>query len=118
MLLPIEAPHQARSLPNKRQAKKKHSTYDEAVKARRGRFIPFIVSVDGMLETEALEVVRGISRRLAAKWHRPYSEVACWVWTRLSFAILRAANQCVRSSRVRWRGLGTDDGVALASMMS
>jgi len=42
-----------------------------------------------------------------------------WLQTRLSFAILRAANQCVRGSRVKWRsGVGMDDGAGLALIIN
>ena len=39
------------------------------------------------------------------------SEVLGWMRARLSFAILRATNLCLRGSRARWRSaVGLDDG--------
>ena len=37
-----------------------------------------------------------------------------WASTRLSFALIRATNICLRGSRVKWRsGVGMDDGAGL-----
>ena len=37
-----------------------------------------------------------------------------WVPARMAFAILRAANLCLRDSRKKWRsGTGMDDGAGL-----
>eukprot|EP00923_Selenidium_pygospionis_P017780 GHVN01031242.1.p1 GENE.GHVN01031242.1~~GHVN01031242.1.p1 ORF type:complete len:519 (+),score=81.03 GHVN01031242.1:1174-2730(+) len=99
-------------------AKKKHDKYDEEVKKRRGKFVPFAVSVDGMLDKESDEVLKALSRRLSVRWQVRYSMCVSWVRTRLSFALIRATNQCIRASRKPWRSLGTDDGAAVAYMMS
>eukprot|EP00923_Selenidium_pygospionis_P003985 GHVN01006330.1.p1 GENE.GHVN01006330.1~~GHVN01006330.1.p1 ORF type:complete len:304 (+),score=26.87 GHVN01006330.1:657-1568(+) len=99
-------------------AKMKHNKYDEAVRERRGKFIAFAVSVDGMMDAEAQLVVESLSRRLSVRWQRRYSQCVSWVRTRLSFALIRATNQCIRGSRKQWRSLGCDDGAAIAYMMS
>eukprot|EP00923_Selenidium_pygospionis_P002843 GHVN01004364.1.p1 GENE.GHVN01004364.1~~GHVN01004364.1.p1 ORF type:complete len:695 (+),score=78.46 GHVN01004364.1:2-2086(+) len=96
----------------------KHRKYDEEVKKRRGRFVPFAISVDGMMHKEAEEIIKAISRRLSVRWSRRYSECVCWVRTRLSFALIRATNQSIRGSRQKWRSLGLDDGAAIPYMMS
>ena len=37
-----------------------------------------------------------------------------WLCAKLSFAILRATNLCLRGSRTKWRsGVGIDDGAGL-----
>eukprot|EP00923_Selenidium_pygospionis_P057287 GHVN01100097.1.p1 GENE.GHVN01100097.1~~GHVN01100097.1.p1 ORF type:complete len:109 (-),score=8.99 GHVN01100097.1:234-560(-) len=54
----------------------KHKKYDDEVTKRRGKFVAFSVSVDGMLDVEAEDAVKAISRRLSVRWHRRYSECA------------------------------------------
>ena len=79
-----------------------------------GQFTPFVVSVDGLLHREANHSMKRIAASLATKWEKSYSETVSFVRTRLSFAVLRSASLCLRSSRVKWRcGLGFDDGAAL-----
>ena len=77
-----------------------------------------MLSVDGLLAREAQFVIKRFADKLSIKWHKSYSEVMGWVHARLSFAILRATNRCIRGSRVKWRsGFGIDDGAGLAMMM-
>ena len=49
---------------------------------------------------------------VAHKWDRSNSEVLGWIRARLSFAILRATNLCLRSSHTKWRSaIGMDDAI-------
>ena len=49
---------------------------------------------------------------------KSYGEVLGWVRSRLSFAILRATNRCVRGSTVKWRSrFGMEDGAGLVLMI-
>eukprot|EP00923_Selenidium_pygospionis_P003992 GHVN01006338.1.p1 GENE.GHVN01006338.1~~GHVN01006338.1.p1 ORF type:complete len:271 (+),score=15.00 GHVN01006338.1:23-814(+) len=98
-------------------AKRKHAKYDDESNKRRAKFIPFVLSVDGMLAKESERLIQSLIRRLSCRWNNSYSVTAGWVKTRLSFALLRATNQCIRSSRVKWRSLGTEDGAAIPYMM-
>jgi hypothetical protein len=98
--------------------REKKRKYTQATEARHASFSPFVLSVDGFLAREARFVVRRFADRLAIKWGKSYSEVMGWMKTRLSFAILRATNRCVRGSRTKWRtGLGMEDGAGLAMVM-
>ena len=54
------------------------------------------------------------AEKIAIKWKKSYPEIAGWVRTRLSFAILRATTLCLRGSRTKWRsGAAIDDGAGL-----
>ena len=52
---------------------------------------------------------------------RPGSRMLCqtpWIRSRLSFAILRVTNLCLRGSRTKWRsGAAMDDGVDLPELV-
>ena len=86
--------------------------------ARHASFSLFVLSVDGQMGREARVFMKRVAEKLAIKWQRSYSEVMGWVQARMSFAILRATNRCIRGSRVKWRsGLGMDDGAGLAIIM-
>eukprot|EP00731_Ephydatia_muelleri_P023669 Em0015g1252a len=94
------------------EAKKKK--YSEAAALRRASFTPFVVSVDGVLGREANFLIKHLAQKLAHKWEKSNSEVLGWMRARLSFAILRATNLCLRGSRNKWRSaFGMDDGAVL-----
>ena len=62
-----------------------------------------MVSVDGVLGQEAECFVKLLAEKIATKWKRSYPEIAGWIRSRLSFAILRVTNLCLRGSRTKWR---------------
>jgi hypothetical protein len=95
----------------------KKNKYNAACIDRRATFTPFITSIDGALGHEAKVFIKRLSEMLANKWKRPYSNIFMWVKTRLAFAILRATNHCVRSSRTKWRSLGGEDGAFIRAAM-
>ncbi len=98
--------------------REKKGKYTQAVETRHASFSPFALSVDGFLAREARFTIRRFANKLSIKWGKSYSEVMGWVQTRLSFAILRATNRCIRGSRTKWRsGAGMEDGAALAMMI-
>uniref|UniRef100_A0A1X7SXM5 Uncharacterized protein n=1 Tax=Amphimedon queenslandica TaxID=400682 RepID=A0A1X7SXM5_AMPQE len=66
---------------------------------------------------EATCFVKRIGDGLSSKWNKPYSEVVCWLRTRLSFAIIRASILCLRGARSKWRSINTPDGATLDYML-
>ena len=94
--------------------KEKKKKYNEAAAARHASFSPFVVSVDGYMGKEAKTVLSRVADKLASSWGKSYAVVMGWVQARMSFAILKATNLCVRGSRTKWRsGIGMDDGAGL-----
>ena len=92
----------------------KKKKYSEAAALRRASFTSLVVSVDGVLGREANVFVKQLAQKLAHKWDKSNSEVIGWMRARLSFAILRATNLCLRGSRTKWwSAIGTDDGAVL-----
>ena len=77
----------------------KKSKYLEDCLEQRRDFTPFIASVDGLLGKEAQMLLKKISELLARKWGRPYSKIASYVNARISIALTRATNLCIRGSR-------------------
>ena len=80
--------------------KEKKKQYWQACADQCRDFTPFVVSTDGLLGREAAEVLRQLSGILATKWGSPYSHVCGFVKARMSIAIARATNRCLRGSRV------------------
>ena len=96
----------------------KKRKYVSAVEARRGSFSPFVVTVAGAMGPEAVLFLRHLAEKLSAGWERSYGEVLGWIKARLSFAIVRATDLCLRGSHVRWRsGTGIDEGAGLPVVM-
>jgi hypothetical protein len=56
---------------------------------------PFVVSTDGLVGKEAKTLLKKLSTLLCDKWEKPY-----YVNARMSTAIVRATNLCLRDSRV------------------
>ena len=81
------------------QERRKKDQYLEPCLARRRSFTPLVFSVDGMRAPEATAACKRVAALLALKWHRPYSVVAGYVRSRLSIALVRASNRCLRSDR-------------------
>lgn len=52
-----------------------------------------------MLGVEASAFLKHLSRKLAAKWERRIAEVSGYVKMRMSLAIVRATNRCIRGAR-------------------
>ena len=97
------------------EAKKKK--YSKAATLHRASFTPLVVSVNGVLGQEANFFIKHLAQKLAHKWEKSNSEVLGWMRARLSFAILRATNLCLRGSRTKWRSaFGMDDGTGLPSI--
>ena len=80
-----------------REKKRKHLS--NCLDMRRN-FTPFVVSTDGMYGKEAKTLLQHLSRKLAAKWQKPYSQVCGYVFARMSVAIVRATHLCLRGSRI------------------
>ena len=79
--------------------KEKRRKYLVPCKDQRRSFVPFVVSTDGLLSTEAQNLVRQIAMRLSTKWARPYSVTRGLLNARINLAILRASHQCIRGPR-------------------
>jgi hypothetical protein len=83
----------------RRHEKEKKDKYNALCVARRRHFTPLVFSVDGLQGTEATAASKRLASRLAAKWHRAYSEVVGYVRSRLSVALARSASRCLRADR-------------------
>ena len=62
-----------------------------------------MLSVDGVLGHEARMFLNCLGDNIADMWRKSRSEVMGWVRAKMSFAILRATNLCLRGSRTKWR---------------
>ena len=92
----------------------KKQKYSQAAEMINASFTPFVVTADGALGLEAKTFIRHLAEKIAAIWHKSYSEVLGYVRARMLFAILRATNLCIRGSRVKWRRrMEIEDGAGL-----
>ena len=94
----------------------KKQKYVAAANACRAHFTPLCFSVDGLTGSEAACFIKRLATGLSLKCERNYSEVLCWICTRLAFAILRATGLCVRGTHSKWRCLGLEDGAAISDL--
>jgi hypothetical protein len=69
-------------------AKRKKDKYNAACLERRWSFMPLMYSVDDMACKEARAFDKRVALLLASKWDRRYSEMAGFVQSRMSLAII------------------------------
>jgi hypothetical protein len=70
-------------------------------KARRKHFTPFAVTTSGLLAPEAKALLKRFARVLAAKWEQPLSVTANYVYTKVSFAVVKATHDNIFGARTR-----------------
>ncbi len=100
-------------------ARRKKEKYEEACLERRRDFTPMIYSVDGMADKHARAAEKRIASLLAAKWARQYSQMACFVRTRMCLAIVQSNTLLLRGDRaMNWRRCAPDDGVGARAAMT
>ena len=94
-------------------AKRKKDKYLEACRERRRDFIPMAYSVDGLAGKEVRAAEKRLASLLASKWDSPYSEMACFVKTRMSLSIVRSISMLLRGCwSSTWKRRAPDDDVA------
>jgi hypothetical protein len=100
-------------------ARRKKDKYEGACLERCQDFTPMIYSVDGMADKHARAAERRIAGMLAAKWTRQYSQMACFVRTRMCLAVVRSNTLLLRGDRaMNWRRRAPDDGVGARAAMA
>ena len=107
--------HAARTIPSlleSAEANKKYKCHN-ACEMGHASFTPLVVTADGIFGREAKNFVNYMCDRIAMKWKKRHSEICHWVRVRLSFAVLRATEFCIRGSRRKWRSLGVGDGASM-----
>ncbi len=62
-------------------------------------FTPLVYSVDGMASKDARMAERCIAWLLAKKWSRTYFDMASFIHTRMSLAIVRSNTLLLRGNR-------------------
>jgi len=68
---------------------------------------------NGMFGFEARAFLKRLKKLLAEEWEKPYSTIRGFINARMSIALVRATNRCIRGSRIptsnmsnrfRWEG--------------
>ena len=81
-------------------ARAKKNIYLEACLQQHCNFSPFVASVDGILDVEAADNLKRISRRLATKWQQPNLRTCGYVKSRITINLVWATHQCIQWSKV------------------
>ena len=109
------------------QENEKKRKYSKKCTEQHKNFTPFIISIDGLLGNEAKSFLQHLSRMLAEKWQKPYSQVRGYVNSKISIACLRATHLCIRGCRVpttficrskQWEDRPWEDGAGLGLFKS
>ena len=80
--------------------KDKKKKYLKACLDQRRHFTPFVVSTCGVVGKEGKKVLARIAHIISQKSARDYSDVCGFVRARMSIAITRATQYCIRGSRI------------------
>ena len=98
--------------------REKKRKYSAACMARHVNFTPLCFSIDGLMGTEAKTFLDRLGDSLATKWERPYSLVVHWLRVKISMALLRATDLCLRGTRSKFRSLHIDDDAPINPFLS
>jgi hypothetical protein len=93
--------------------KEKKRKYSAACSERHASFTPICLSIDGVWGSEAKSFFKRLSEFLSTKWDCPYSTVCHWIKAKLSIALVRATNLCIRGSRTKLRPFNINDGACI-----
>ena len=93
--------------------REKKLKYIEVCERRHATFTPLCVTVDGLVGPEMSLFLKRLADRISSKWDQQYATTLHWLRTKLSFALVRATDLCIRGSRSKWRGLGIEDGLGI-----
>ena len=78
----------------------KKRVYDQRIReVEHATFTPLVLSATGGLARQATVFYKRLASLLSSKFNQPYSQTMNWLRCRLSFALLRAAIQCIRGAR-------------------
>ena len=99
-----------------RFAQQKRDKYEGACLERRKDFTPLIYSVDGLASKATRAAERRLASLLSTKWDRQYSEMANFIRTRMSLAVVRSNTLLLRSERAHtWHRRAPEDGPAVTA---
>ncbi|KAL7474141.1 hypothetical protein ACHAW6_000134, partial [Cyclotella cf. meneghiniana] len=97
----------------KRYAKEKKDKYEAACLERRRDFTPLVISVDGMASKDVQTAEQQVAWLLTQKWKHTYSEMANFIHTQMSLAIVRSNMLLLRGDRTSpLQRQAPSDGVA------
>ena len=82
---------------------KKHLYSSRVLEVEQGTFAPLVFTTTGGLSDECQRYHSRLAELLAVKKQESYASTIVWIWTRVSFVILRSALVCLRGSRFRRR---------------
>ena len=84
----------------KNHENQKKRVYDQRIReVEHATFTPLVLSATGGLARQATVFYKRLASLLSSKFNQPYSQTMNWLRCRLSFALLRAAIQCIRGAR-------------------
>ncbi|KAL7474011.1 hypothetical protein ACHAW6_000020, partial [Cyclotella cf. meneghiniana] len=99
-----------------RASKEKVRKYEHACLAQRRDFTTLIYSVDGLASKDVRNAERRLASVLATKWGRSYSEMANFVRTRMSLAVVWSNTLLLRGDQNHsMRRCAPLDGIAVTS---
>ena len=82
-------------------AKEKKDMYETACLDCRRDFTPLVYSIDGMASKDVRMAEQRIAWLLAKKWSRTYSDMASFICTRMSLAIVKSTTLLLRGDRTK-----------------
>ena len=88
----------------------KKRKYSAACESHHCSFTPLCFTIDGLMGKESKSFLKCLAEGLSTRWNIHYSVSMNWVRTKLSFALLRPTNLCLRGTRSIRRGVNIEDG--------
>eukprot|EP00794_Sanderia_malayensis_P014468 gene14468-biopygen11582 len=81
------------------EREKKRAYNDRVLEVEHGSFTPIVISATGGMGREAKKFYSRLAEMIGDKRKRDYSLVKAWLRRKISFALVKAINICIRGSR-------------------
>ena len=94
---------------HRHEQSKKREYLERVLEVEHASFTPLVFGTNGGVGEECSKFLKNLSRKLSLKNDENYSDVLCWLRTRLSMEITRSSLLCLRGSRTPFRGCNADD---------
>ena len=74
-------------------------------------FAPICISIDSLFGPKTTSFVKRMAERIASNTQKPYSQLMHWLRAKISFAILRATDLCIRGTRYKIKSIDSIDSI-------
>ena len=101
-----------------RQEAEKRRKYENRLLAENCCFTPLIFSTSGGCSLLTARFLKKLASKMSEQKVASYNQALCWLRTKVSFSLARAASMCLRSYRRKFNAARTNNEIEPATALS